>query len=44
MLELLKYGKLRVEQEELFGEIMLYAVEGDDGTPVDFKEEEDGQY
>lgn len=44
VLELLKYGKLRVEQEELFGEIMLYAVEGDDGTPVDFKEEEDGQY
>lgn len=44
VLELLKYGKLRAEQEELFGEIMLYAAEGDDGTPVNFEEETDGQY
>lgn len=44
VLELLKYGKLKAEQEELFGEIMLYAAEGDDGTPIDFAEETDGEY
>lgn len=44
VLELLKYGKLRAVQEELFGEIMLYAAEGDDGAPIDFAEETDGEY
>lgn len=44
VLELLKYGRLRAEQEELFGEITLYAVEGADTTPVAFEEEEDGKY
>ena len=44
VLELLKYGKLHVEQEEMFGEIMIYAVEGAADTPVDFKEENDGKY
>ena len=44
VLELLKYGRLRVEQEELFGEIMLYAAEGDDGAPLDLEDEEFGKY
>lgn len=44
VLELLKYGRLRAEQEELFGEIMLYAVEGADETPLVFEEENDGKY
>lgn len=45
VLELLKYGRLHAEQEQTFGEIMLYAVEGtDDDTPIEFEENEDGKY
>ncbi len=44
VLELLKYGKLRAEQEEVFGEIMLFAVDGASDTPFTFEEEEDGKY
>ena len=44
VLELMKYGRLRAEQEETFGDIMLYAVEGADSSPLDFKEDEDGKY
>ena len=44
VLELLKYGRLHVEQEETFGNIMIYAVEGADYTPIDFKEDKDGEY
>ena len=44
VLELLKYGRLHAEQEEIFGEIMLYAVEGANETPIVFEEDEDGKY
>ena len=44
VLELLKYGRLRAEQEENFGEIMLYAVEGATDTPLEFLEDENGKY
>ncbi len=44
MLELLKYGKLRAEQEEAFGQIIMYAVEGTTDGPVEFEEGEDGKY
>lgn len=40
----MKYGKLRAEQEEVFGEIMLFAVDGASDTPFTFEEEEDGKY
>lgn len=43
MLELLKYGKLRAEQDEVFGDITLFAVDGtDDG--IQFEENDDGKY
>lgn len=44
VLELLKYGRLRAVQEETFGEIMLYATEGSNDTPLNFEEDEDGKY
>ncbi len=44
MLELLKYGKLRAEQDEAFGQITIYAVEGTDEGPVVFEENDDGKY
>lgn len=44
VLELLKYGRLHAVQEEMFGEIMLYEVEGASGLPLSFEEEDDGKY
>lgn len=44
VLELMKYGRLRAEQDEMFGEIMLSAVEGADQAPIEFEEDEDGKY
>ncbi|MDE7372863.1 MAG: segregation/condensation protein A, partial [Clostridia bacterium] len=44
VLELLKYGRLRAVQEEVFGEIMIYAVEGTDNLPIEFEEDDDGKY
>lgn len=47
VLELLKYGRLRAVQEEVFGDIMLYAAEEPSDEPMDmdeFKEETDGKY
>ena len=43
VLELLKYGRLRAEQEETFGEIMIYAVEGAEDAPK-IEEDVDGEY
>lgn len=43
MLELLKYGRLRAEQETVFGDIILYAVEGTDEA-IEFEEGDDGKY
>ena len=44
VLELLKYGRLRAVQEEVFGEINIYAVEGTDNLPIEFEEDDDGKY
>ncbi len=44
MLELLKYGRLRAEQDEVFGEITIYAIEGTEDTPIVFEEGDDGKY
>ncbi len=44
VLELLKYGRLRAEQEEVFGEITIFAVEGTEDVPIDFEEGDDGKY
>lgn len=44
VLELLKYGRMRAEQDETFGEITLIAVEGVEDVPIEFEEEEDGKY
>lgn len=44
MLELLKYGRLRAEQDEVFGEITIYAVEGTEDEPIVFEEGDDGKY
>ncbi|MCM1305697.1 MAG: segregation/condensation protein A [Bacteroides sp.] len=44
MLELLKYGRLRAVQEEVFGEIIISAVEGTDNLPIEFEEGDDGKY
>ncbi len=44
VLELLKYGRLRAEQEEVFGEITIYAIEGTEDVPIDFEEGDDGKY
>ncbi len=44
VLELLKYGRLRAEQEEVFGEITLFEVEGTQDTPIEFEEGDDGKY
>ena len=44
VLELLKYGRLRAVQEEVFGEIIIYAVEGTDNLPIEFEEDDDGKY
>lgn len=44
MLELIKYGKIKVDQNEIFGDITLYAVEGLDSTEIVFEENDDGKY
>lgn len=43
MLELLKYGKLRAEQDEVFGEITIFAVEGTEES-IEFEEDDNGKY
>ena len=43
VLELLKYGRLRAEQEEVFGEITIFAIEGTEDVPIDFEEGDDGK-
>ncbi len=43
MLELLKYGKLRAEQDEVFGEITIYAVDGTEES-IEFEEDDNGKY
>lgn len=44
VLELLKYGRLRATQEEVFGEIIIYAIDGTENVPIDFEEGDDGKY
>ena len=44
VLELLKYGRLRATQEEVFGEITIYAIDGTDDMPLVFEEGDDGKY
>ena len=44
VLELLKYGRLRAKQDEVFGAIMIFAVEGTEDTPIEFEENDDGKY
>lgn len=44
MLELMKYGMLRAEQDEIFGEITIFAVEGTEDKAIVFEEEDDGKY
>ena len=42
VLELMKYGIIKAEQEEAFGKIILYKVEGNEETVI--QESEDGEY
>ncbi len=44
VLELMKYGRLRAEQEEVFGIIWLFIVEEQEGLPIEFEEGDDGKY
>jgi len=44
VLELLKYGIITAEQDETFGKITIYAVEGSENTEISFEEGEDGKY
>ena len=44
VLELLKYGRLRAKQDEVFGAITIFAVEGTEDTPIEFEENDDGKY
>ncbi|MEG2540762.1 MAG: segregation/condensation protein A [Clostridia bacterium] len=45
VLELMKYGVLHVTQEELFGKITLFAIDGVTETaPLDIPEDDDGKY
>lgn len=44
VLELLKYGRLSAVQEEVFGEITIYAIEGTENLPIEFEEDDDGKY
>ena len=44
VLELLKYGRLRATQEQVFGEITIYAIEGTEDAPIVFEEGDDGKY
>lgn len=42
VLELMKYGIIKAEQDEAFGKITLYKVEGNEDTVIE--ESEDGEY
>ena len=44
VLELLKYGKLHAKQDEIFGTITIFAVDGTEDTPIEFEENDDGKY
>ena len=44
VLELLKYGMLHAKQEQIFGEIVIYAVEGTEDVLLEFEEGDDGKY
>lgn len=44
VLELMKYQKLTAQQDEMFGEIILHAVEGSTETPIIFEEDDNGEY
>jgi len=44
VLELLKYGRLRARQDEVFGAITIYSVEGTEDVPIEFEENDDGKY
>ncbi len=44
VLELLKYGRLRAKQDEVFGAITIYSVEGTEDVPIEFEENDDGKY
>lgn len=44
VLELLKYGRLSAVQEEVFGEITIFAIEGTENLPIEFEEDDDGKY
>lgn len=44
VLELLKYGRLRATQDEVFGTITIYAVDGTENAPIVFEENDDGKY
>ena len=44
VLELMKYGRLHAEQDAISGDIRLFAVDGAEDAPLDFKEDEDGKY
>jgi len=44
VLELLKYGRLMAKQDEVFGNITIYAIEGTEDMPIEFEENDDGKY
>lgn len=44
LLELLKYGKLTVSQEEVYGDIKIFLAEGVDSNNLEFEEGDDGKY
>lgn len=43
VLELMKTGKIRIAQDELFGEIMIESLEAEDTVVVPYTENEDGE-
>lgn len=44
VLELMKYGFLHARQDETFGTITLFAVEGKEEEDINFEENDDGKY
>ena len=44
VLELLKYGRLKAKQDEVFGTITIYSVDGTEDAPIEFEENDDGKY
>ncbi len=44
VLELMKYGRITIEQEEIFGNIDMFAVEGQVDTEIVFEDKNDGKY